>query len=348
MQSASPSAATPACINTSREGGHSNERSQTYPSAEANCPRSRAWLVARRDDDCLIGLVDGNRPTCRCIQRGRCYKFRTRRHSHQNNAQRPGQDGTAPGAEFCGRFIEYNGVSDRHDGRCGRHWPWRCYGGQLDRRWCQSGGACAELCGLSDTSGSTPDNRSGGYVPAAMVHFDRRHGQSEDHHRARHRGGLDRPRLAPFDDTGLHEVQYLGSTMTRIRHHAEKGFSLLELMASTVLMMVVAGGAFRALNYYQKTYQRTEISAHMPDNLRSATHRRTQYRRQRGAFPDPTSIPTAAAPVASSPLAQPVVLLHAANAPIYVNENLLVDAGASQQTVVVTQAASVTFKAVFG
>src|SRR5260370_499391 len=103
--------------------------------------------------------------------------------------------------------------------------------------------------GSSLVARSIAGNRSGGYVPAAMVHFDRRHEQSEDHHRARHRGGLDRSRLAPFDDTGLHEVQYLGSTMTRIRHHAEKGFSLLELMVSTVLMMVVAGGAFRALNY---------------------------------------------------------------------------------------------------
>ncbi len=135
--------------------------------------------------------------------------------------------------------------------------------------------------------------------------------------------------------------------MTRIRHHAEKGFSLLELMVSTVLMMVVAGGAFTALNYYQKTYQRTEISADMHDNLRSAIDLMTQEVGQAGALPFPTGIPTLAAPVASSPLAQPVVLLNAANAPIYVNESLLVDAGANQETVVVTQAGSGTFNAVF-
>src|SRR5260370_31361524 len=72
--------------------------------------------------------------------------------------------------------------------------------------------------------------------------------------------------------------------MTRTRHSAEKGFSLLELIVSTVIMLVVAGGAFGALNYYQKTYQRTEISADMHDNLRSATDLIIQEAGQAGSF----------------------------------------------------------------
>jgi prepilin-type N-terminal cleavage/methylation domain-containing protein len=69
------------------------------------------------------------------------------------------------------------------------------------------------------------------------------------------------------------------------RHHFEKGFSLLELMVSMVVMMVVAGGVFGALNYYQKTYQRTEISADMHDNLRSAIDLMTQEVGQAGSSP---------------------------------------------------------------
>src|SRR6266705_944089 len=103
--SASLSEATSACINTSGERGNSNERFQTEVFAQVNRPDWRAWLVAHRDDDRLIDLIDRNRATCRSIQRSRCHKFRTRRHSYKNGAQRSGQDGTAPGADFCGRFI---------------------------------------------------------------------------------------------------------------------------------------------------------------------------------------------------------------------------------------------------
>src|SRR5260370_37544884 len=106
-QLASPWEATSAFTNTRGERGNSYERLQTEVSAEVNRPDSRAWLGTRRDDDCLVGLVGGNCAACGGIRRGRGYKCRTRRHSHENGALRPGQDGTAPSAGLQRRRLTY-------------------------------------------------------------------------------------------------------------------------------------------------------------------------------------------------------------------------------------------------
>src|SRR6266700_3154496 len=136
--------------------------------------------------------------------------------------------------------------------------------------------------------------------------------------------------------------------MTRTRHRAQRGFSLVELMVSTVVMLIVAGGAFGALNYYQKTYQRTEISADMHDNLRSAIDLITQEVGQAGSLNLGTTLgtrqPTNGVPV-GSPVAQ-VVLMNDTSG-IFPNEKLLVDAGASQELVTVTAVAANSVTGVF-
>src|SRR6266536_768418 len=124
--------------------------------------------------------------------------------------------------------------------------------------------------------------------------------------------------------------------MTRTYHHADKGFSLLELMVSTAVMLVVAGGAFGALNYYQKTYQRTEISADMHDNLRSAIDLIIQEVGQAGSLNLGATLGSRNLRIAvlGSPGAQ-VVLLNDTTG-IFAGEQLLVDAGANQALVTVT------------
>ena len=136
--------------------------------------------------------------------------------------------------------------------------------------------------------------------------------------------------------------------MNRLRHHAEKGFSLLELMVSTLIIMVVGGGVFGALNYYQKTYQRTEISADMHDNLRSAIDLIIQEAGQAGSLNLGTTLGTRqltnGVPF-GSPVAQVVLMNNTTG--IFPNEKLLVDAGASQELVTVTAVAADSVTGIF-
>ena len=135
--------------------------------------------------------------------------------------------------------------------------------------------------------------------------------------------------------------------MTRTYHHAEKGFSLLELMVSTAVMLVVAGGAFGALNYYQKTYQHTEISADMHDNLRSAIDLIIQEVGQAGSLSLGATLGSRnlSNAVIGSPVAQ-VVLLNDTTG-IFAGEQLLVDAGANQELVTVTPLGANSLNGVF-
>ena len=137
--------------------------------------------------------------------------------------------------------------------------------------------------------------------------------------------------------------------MTRTRHpqRAERGFSLLELTVSTVVMLIVAGGAISALNYYQKTYQHTEIGADMHDNLRSALDLIIQEVGQAGSLPSGTlGARNTNGGVFASGVAQAVNLNDATG--LFVGEKLLVDAGASQELVTVTAISGNSITGVFG
>jgi type II secretory pathway pseudopilin PulG len=137
--------------------------------------------------------------------------------------------------------------------------------------------------------------------------------------------------------------------MIRTRHRAEEGFSLLELMVSMVVMMVVAGGVFGALNFYQKTYQRTEISADMHDNLRSAIDLIIQEVGQAGSVNLGTTLTLGSRTLTNAvvPSALPQAATLSNTAGIFQNEKLLVDAGASQELVTITAVGANTVTAVF-
>src|SRR5215467_4180719 len=129
-------------------------------------------------------------------------------------------------------------------------------------------------------------------------------------------------------------------------HRSEQGFSFLELMVSTVVMLIVAGGAFSALNYYQKTYQHTEIGADMHDNLRSAVDLIIQEVGQAGALPSGAlgSRKLIGAAFASG-VAQTVNVNSGAG--FFPGEKLLVDAGANQELVTLTGATASTITGIF-
>src|SRR6266571_4872636 len=125
--------------------------------------------------------------------------------------------------------------------------------------------------------------------------------------------------------------------MSRESNNTTKGFSLLELMVSMVIMLAISGALMSALSSYQKSYASTQLQAGMHQDLRSAAEMMTQEIGQAGAVGLPPST-TLSAAVGTSILAQSVPV--SSSAGIFVGEKLLVDAGPSQELVTVTNVAS--------
>jgi len=134
--------------------------------------------------------------------------------------------------------------------------------------------------------------------------------------------------------------------MRRISRHIESGFSLLELMASMTILLVIAGGVFAALGYYQKNYQRTQLTVDMHDTLRSAIDLMTQEIGQAGLLSSTSNqLTTLGAAVTGGVIAQSPAVVSASN--IFVGEKLLVDTGLNQELVAVTAVNSNNVTAIF-
>ncbi len=111
-----------------------------------------------------------------------------------------------------------------------------------------------------------------------------------------------------------------------------RGFSLLELLVSMTILLVVAGGIFSALNYYQKSYGSTMLKADMHAGVRGAAELMAQEIGQAGTVPSTST--TLSGSVTASALEQTVNIGSSANT--FVGENLQIDAGAANETVAVT------------
>jgi prepilin-type N-terminal cleavage/methylation domain-containing protein len=122
------------------------------------------------------------------------------------------------------------------------------------------------------------------------------------------------------------------------------GFSLLELLVSITVLVVISGGVLSVIGFYQKSFGRTEIRSDMYENVRGVAELMEQEIGQAGLVSLPTSTLTSA--VAPSALAQTVNV--SSTTSMYVGEQLLVDAGNSEELVAVSAIPSATtIKAIF-
>jgi prepilin-type N-terminal cleavage/methylation domain-containing protein len=123
----------------------------------------------------------------------------------------------------------------------------------------------------------------------------------------------------------------------------EDGFSMVELLVSLTVMLVVAGAALSVLSYAQKMYSTQQMQADMHGGLRGAFELMSQEIGQAGALSSATYTLT---PAITSGAAAQSVAINSTNA-IFVGQKLVVDTGASQETVTVTAIGTNQISAIF-
>jgi type II secretory pathway pseudopilin PulG len=108
-----------------------------------------------------------------------------------------------------------------------------------------------------------------------------------------------------------------------------KGFSLIEVLVSLLVLMVVTGAVFYAMAYYQRNYGSSRLRAELHESMRGAVELISQEVGQAGLLDSTTR--TTAAITAMDMMDQPVVLNSVDS--IFGGEELVVDTGSTQETV---------------
>ncbi len=118
-----------------------------------------------------------------------------------------------------------------------------------------------------------------------------------------------------------------------MKANSDKGFSLLEMLISLIILLIASGAAFRALAYYQRSYGSSQLRADMHMGVRSALELMAQEVNQAGLLPfgPPRQLPAAVTPSATAQTVQ----VTSVNS-IFVNEKLTIDSGSNQEDVKVT------------
>ena len=118
-----------------------------------------------------------------------------------------------------------------------------------------------------------------------------------------------------------------------MKANSDKGFSLLEMLISLIILLIASGAAFRALAYYQRSYGSSQLRADMHMGVRNALELMAQEVNQAGLLPfgPPRQLPAAVTPSASAQAVQ----VTSVNS-IFVNEMLTIDTGSNQEDVKVT------------
>jgi prepilin-type N-terminal cleavage/methylation domain-containing protein len=124
----------------------------------------------------------------------------------------------------------------------------------------------------------------------------------------------------------------LATAQRRLSRAACGGFTLIELMASLVILSVILGAIVSLISSAVQTHTRTEVRSDMYENVRGVAEMMAQEIGQSGLVSLPPS--TLGAAVASNALAQSVAVTSTNS--MYAGEQLLVDAGNNEELVTVT------------
>jgi type II secretory pathway pseudopilin PulG len=130
----------------------------------------------------------------------------------------------------------------------------------------------------------------------------------------------------------------------RLGNPQSGGFSLLEMIVSTAVMVVVIGGIVTAISVSQQTYDRTEIRSDMYENVRGVAELMSQEIGQAGLVNLPAS--TLGAAVNANIAAQTVNV--SSTASMFVGESVLIDAGNSEEQVTLIGVGATSITAIFG
>src|SRR5215813_14274277 len=122
-----------------------------------------------------------------------------------------------------------------------------------------------------------------------------------------------------------------------MKANSEKGFSLLEMLISMIILLIACGAAFRALAYYQRSYGSSQLRADMHMGVRNALELMAQEVNQAGLLPfgNPRQLSAAVSACPSPCSTPPPVQISSVNS-IFVNEMLTIDTGSNQEDVKVT------------
>jgi type II secretory pathway pseudopilin PulG len=121
------------------------------------------------------------------------------------------------------------------------------------------------------------------------------------------------------------------------------GFTLLELVVSMAFLSVILGGVVSAISVSSQTYGRTELKSDMYENVRGVAELMAQEIGQAGLLSLPAS--TLAASVSASGTAQSVNV--SSTTSMFVNEQVLVDAGGNEELVTLTNVTASAISAIF-
>lgn len=131
--------------------------------------------------------------------------------------------------------------------------------------------------------------------------------------------------------------------MTPSPIRSDRGFSLIEAVASLTIVLIIASAIFSGLAQFAEIGQSQQMQMDMHSGMRGSSEMLTQEIGQAGALNYAGTTLSAAVTVNAS--AQSVAVGSTAN--IYDLEQLLVDTGSSQETVTVTAVTATSLSAIF-